>query len=112
MTLIDTETKRKLREMGVSGLVDALDSQDDVLTIGMPFAERLELAVDDAHATFAHQKIEGLIRRASLRYPDADLRRLDLIEERGLDRGVIRPGFSSGRFSCHRTGVRRDSCSV
>lgn len=89
MTMIDTETKRKLREMGVGVLVDALDGQDDTLTIGMPFAERVKVAVDDAHATFSHQKIEGLIRRAGLRYPDADLRRLDLIEERGLDRGVL-----------------------
>lgn len=89
MTIIDTETKHKLREMGVSALVDSLDGQDDILTIGMPFAERVKLAVDDAHATFSHQKIEGLIRRAGLRYPDADLRRLDLIEEQGIDRGVI-----------------------
>lgn len=89
MTMIDTETRRKLREMGGGILVEALAAQDDVLTIAMPFAERLQLAVDEAHATFSHQKIEGLIRRAGLRYPDADLRRLDLIEERGLDRAML-----------------------
>ena len=36
-----------------------------------------------------HSKVDGLIRRAGLRYPTADLRRIDLVEERGLDRGVI-----------------------
>jgi hypothetical protein len=66
-----------------------LEAQDDTLTLGMPFAERVELAGDDAHATFNHSKVEGLIRRAGLRYPHADLRRLDLIEQCGLDRGVI-----------------------
>lgn len=89
MTLIDTETKHKLREMGATALADALASQDDTLTIVMPFAERIKLAVDDAHASVSQQKIEGLIRRAGLRYPDAELRRLDLLEERHIDRGVI-----------------------
>lgn len=86
---IDSESKRKLREMGVATLVDALDAQDESLTLGMVFEERLKLAVDDAHAAYTHAKVDGLIRRAGLRYPDADLRRLDLLEERGLDRGVI-----------------------
>ena len=89
MSRIDSETKRKLREMGVASLVDAFETQDDTLTLGMPFEERIKLVVDDAHAAFSHSKVEGLIRRAGLRYPTADLRRLDLIEQRGLDRGVI-----------------------
>lgn len=89
MTLIDTDTKHKLREMGVGALADSFEMQDDVITVGMPFAERVKLAVDDAHASFTGQKITGLIRRAALRYPDAELRRLDLVEERGIDRGVI-----------------------
>ena len=89
MSRIDTESKRKLREMGAATLVDALQAQDDALTMGMAFEERIKLAVDDAHAAFTHAKVDGLIRRAGLRYPDADLRSLDLIEARGLDRGVI-----------------------
>ena len=89
MSGIDAETKRKLREMGVPALADALEGQDAGLTLGIPFGERVKLAVDDAHATFTHAKVEGLIRRAGLRYPNADLRRLDLLEQRGLDRGVI-----------------------
>lgn len=89
MTRIDSETKRKLREMGVGSLVDALNAQDDTLTLGMVFEERVKLVVDDAYATFTHSKVEGLIRRAGLRYPNADLRRLDLLEQRGLDRAVI-----------------------
>jgi len=89
MSGIDAETKRKLREMGVPALADALEGQDAGLTLGIPFGERVKLAVDDAHATFTHAKVEGLIRRAGLRYPNADLRRIDMVEQRGLDRGVI-----------------------
>lgn len=81
MSMLDAETKRKLREMGVTSLVDALEIQHDTLTIGMVFEERIKLAVDDAHATFTHTKVEGLVRRAGLRYPNADLRRVDLLEQ-------------------------------
>lgn len=72
MTSIDTETKRKLREMGAVALLEALESQDEDLTMGMSFDERLRLIVDEAHAVFNHAKIEGLIRRAGLRYPATD----------------------------------------
>lgn len=61
----------------------------DIITVGLPFAKRLKPAADDAQASFTGQKITALIRRAALRYPEAELRRLDLIEERGIDRGVI-----------------------
>ena len=89
MSGIDIETKRKLREMGATPLLEALEAHDDTLTLGMGFGERLRLVVDEAHSSFNHAKIEGLIRRAGLRYPAADLRRLDLVDERGLDRSVI-----------------------
>ncbi|RCS81238.1 ATP-binding protein [Brachybacterium alimentarium] len=89
MTTLDAHTKHKLREMGASSLLEALEGQDDTLALGMAFEERIQLAVDDAHATFTNAKVEGLIRRAGLRYPDADLRLVDRVEERGLDRGVL-----------------------
>ncbi|MGL5247331.1 MAG: ATP-binding protein, partial [Brooklawnia sp.] len=89
MSSIDIETKRKLREMGAAALLDALEAQNETLTLGLGFDERIRLVVDEAHSAFTHSKVEGLIRRAGLRYPTADLRRLDLVEERGLDRGLI-----------------------
>lgn len=89
MTVIDTETKRKLREMGATPLLEAIESQDEHLVLGMGFEDRLQLVVDEAHSAFNHSKIQGLIRRAGLRYPGADLRRLDLVEERELNRNVI-----------------------
>ncbi|MGP5638612.1 ATP-binding protein [Brachybacterium tyrofermentans] len=89
MTGIDIETKRKLREMGATAMLDAIEAQDEALVLGMSFEDRIQLVVDEAHSTFNHGKVEGLIRRAGLRYPGADLRRLDLVEERGLDRHTI-----------------------
>jgi len=89
MSRLDTETKRKLREMGATALLEALEAQDETLVLGLGFEEKIQLAVDEAHTSFTHQKVDGLIRRAGLRYPGADLRRLDLLAERGLDQGVI-----------------------
>lgn len=89
MSTIDTETRRKLRDMAAGPLLDALLAQDDTLTLGMSFEQRIQLAVDEAHSAFTHAKVDGLIRRAQLRYPNADLRRLDMLEERGLNRDVI-----------------------
>lgn len=89
MSGIDTETKRKLREMGAAPVLEALESEDESLVLGMSFHDRLRLIVDEAHSTFNHAKVEGLIRRAGLRYPAADLRSLDRVEERGRDRNVI-----------------------
>jgi len=89
MTIINTDTRRKLRDMSAGPLLDALLAQDDTLTLGMSFEQRIHLVVDEAHSAFTHAKVEGLIRRAQLRYPNADLRRLDMLEERGLNREVI-----------------------
>lgn len=89
MSRLDTETKRKLREMAATDLMAALDTQDELLTMGMPFEERIKLVVDDAYTSYMHSKVTGLIRRAGLRYPNADLRRIDHIDERGLNRGLL-----------------------
>ncbi|PTM85850.1 ATP-binding protein [Dietzia psychralcaliphila] len=92
MSSIDSETKRKLREMGAQSLLEALEAleaQHDDHVVGMSFGERLQLVVDHAHESLNHSKIDELIRRANLRYPAADLRRVDLAEERGLDRAAL-----------------------
>ncbi|WP_354235277.1 ATP-binding protein [Arthrobacter sp. UYEF3] len=89
MSRLDGETKRKLREMNASELLEAIDTQDETLSISLSFEERVRLVVDDAYSTFMHSKVAGLIRRAGLRYPNADLRRIDLLDERGLNRQLL-----------------------
>ena len=88
-SLLDIETKRKLREMNATDLLTAIDTQDPVVSAGLAFEDRLRMAVDEAYSSFTHSKVTGLIRRAGLRYPNADLRRIDLLEERGLDRSLL-----------------------
>lgn len=83
---LNAETRRKLREMGASDLLEALAAQDEEVCVGMPYAERIQMAVDEAHSSFVTQKVANLVKRAKLRYPEADVRSLDFDERRGLDR--------------------------
>ncbi|HJG41552.1 ATP-binding protein [Bifidobacterium pullorum] len=87
--IIDEQTRRKLRLMGADHLLDALERQDERACAGMTTGERVALAVDDAYNVWADRKITAMAKRAKPRYPQADLRTLDLIDERGLDRNRI-----------------------
>lgn len=47
--MIDQETRRKLREMGLGEMVEALDLQDsDATSMALPFDERTRMMVDYA----------------------------------------------------------------
>lgn len=45
---VNAETARKLREMGAAELLAALSAQDEAVCAGMAFAERVQMAVDEA----------------------------------------------------------------
>lgn len=83
---LSVDTKSKLRDMGAGDLLDAFTNQDDDMCMGMSHAERVQMAVDEAYASFVTQKIHNLTKRANLRYPEADVRSINFEEERGLDR--------------------------
>ena len=86
---LTVETKGKLRDMGANDLLEALAAQDDSLCMGMTCAERIQMAVDEAHSSFVTGKIRNLTKRANLRYPEADVRSVDFDEARGLDRLLV-----------------------
>ena len=75
--------------MGAAELLAALSAQDEAVCAGMAFAERVQMAVDEAHSDFITQKVRNLTRRAGLRYPEADVRSVDFFEGRGLDRVAV-----------------------
>ncbi|MBQ9001223.1 MAG: ATP-binding protein [Eggerthellaceae bacterium] len=87
--IIDTETKRKMRDMGYVDLLESLESQDDSAFMSASFEDRMRVAVDNAHQLFTDGKIKRLIKRARLRYDYADIRSVDLAEERKLDRVAL-----------------------
>ena len=92
---VNAETARKLREMGAAELLAALSAQDEAVCAGMAFAERVQMAVDEAHSDFITQKVRNLTRRAGLRYPETDVRSVDFFEGHGLDR-ILHPVQEEG----------------
>ncbi len=49
---LTVDTGDKLRDMGASDLLDAPGAQDEALCMGMTCAERVQMAVDEAHSAF------------------------------------------------------------
>ena len=76
--IIDSETKRKLREMNAAELLDAFERLDERTVMPLNHAEVVGLAVDNAYGGYTDAKIQRLVKRAGLRYPQADLRTIDL----------------------------------
>ena len=57
MSALDGETKRKLREMNAGELLEAIDTQDETLSISLSFEERVRLVVDDAYSTLPIRRL-------------------------------------------------------
>ena len=91
--------------MGATTILEAIASQDDALVMGMGFEQRMSLIVDEAYSSFSHNKVEGLIRRAGLRYPEADLRRIDMVEQRGLNHELLVSLATCGFIERHQNVV-------
>ena len=49
MTRLDPETRRKLREMGATALLEAFEARDETLMLGMGFEDQVKIVVDEAH---------------------------------------------------------------
>lgn len=75
--------------MNATDMPQAIETQDETLGMGLTFEARVRLIVDEAHSAFSTSQVGVLIRRAKLRYPNADLRQMDLIEERGQNRNTL-----------------------
>lgn len=85
---LTSETKRKLRDMGATNILDAFSAQDESMCMGMTFSERVQMAVDEAHSSFVTQKINNLTKRAFLRYSEADVRLIDFDDKRKSQQSI------------------------
>lgn len=101
---VNSETARKLREMGAAELLDALKAQDDGVCMGMTCAERVQMAVDEAHSSYISAKVRNLTKRAGLRYPEADARSIDFSDG---PRARPDPGGRAGDLRVRRARRQR-----
>ena len=66
--IIDSETKRKLREMNAAELLDAFERLDERTVMPLNHAEVVGLAVDNAYGGYTDAKIQRLVYFVKLRW--------------------------------------------
>jgi len=89
ITMINDETRRKLREMSMEEMIFALDlqSSDNAYT-AMPFDDRIKRLVDYVYQEKYNGKVQRLLKQARFRIPNAEVRDI-YYSERGLDRDLL-----------------------
>src|SRR5690554_2735149 len=86
MSLLNEETRRKLRELNLSEMVDAIDIQSqDTGYATLVFEDRMKLAVDYVYQKKYNTKVQRLIKMAKFRITNAAYNDIYYID-RGLDR--------------------------
>lgn len=95
--MINEETRRKLRELNLSEMIEALDTQmQDVGYVTFPFEDRIKMAVDYVYQKKYNSKVQRLIKMSKFRITNATYHDICYID-RGLDRQVMM-GISSCQF--------------
>ena len=126
MSLLNEETRRKLRELNLSEMIDAIDTQSqDVGYSTLSFEDRMKLAVDYVYQKKYNTKVQRLIKMARFRLTNAAFNDIYYID-RGLDRqklmalsncqfidtstSVIFHGFSGSGKSYLACALGRQAC--
>lgn len=72
--MLNDETKRKLRELNIGELIDAIEYQNqDPKSSTLSFDERFQRMVDYLYQEKYNSKIQRLIKSAKFRFPQADI---------------------------------------
>ncbi len=102
--MIDPETRRKAKEIGVPGLVDIMDIVDtDPSYAALSFDDKMRIVVDHVHAEMHRKKVESLIRSAKLRFPHADISNI-IYEDRPISRDLVNQ-LGTSQFVANATDV-------
>jgi|SRR5579875_3688827 DNA replication protein DnaC len=90
--MLNMPTVARMRQMGLSGMADALERQEEQgeLLEGATFEERLGLLIDAEWSYQEDKRLQRRLRDAHLRLPAACLEDLDLRRSRGLDKRLMR----------------------
>lgn len=87
--MLNDETKRKLRELNIGEIIDAIDFQNqDPVTVNLSFDERIQRMVDYIYQEKYNSKIQMLIKSAKFRFPQADIHSI-FYEGRTINRDAI-----------------------
>lgn len=87
---MNQETTRKLYEMRLSAMVEAINVQETSENCrGMSFNDRFELLVDAAYTARQSHKLERLIKQASFTTVEPSITNIDYLPDRQLDQQLI-----------------------
>ena len=65
--MVDPETKRKARELGVAGLAEIIDAVSaDPSYAALTFDEKIRIVIDHTHAEMGRKQVESLLKSAQL----------------------------------------------
>ncbi len=86
MSLLNEETRRKLRELNLNEMIEAINQQaQDIGYSTMSFENRMKLAIDFVYQKEYNSKVERLIKSAKFRIVNASFNDIYYID-RGLDK--------------------------
>lgn len=87
--MLDPETKRKARELGVPGLLEAVELVGtDPSYAALSFEEKVRVVVDYSYQEKSNAQVARLLRNAHLRLPQADISNIDY-DGRPVSRDVV-----------------------
>ena len=93
--MLNDETKRKLRLMGIGEYIHAIELQDeDDQMQGMSFSDRFQQLTDSVYQQKYDAKVEMLIKGARFRLPHADVHDVFYHKDRPIDRNLINSLYS------------------
>lgn len=95
IAMIDEETGRRLREMNMGEMVEALNLQEAGRTcMSMPFDERVRMMADHARGARRSSSVRRLTQRARLRLPAAEPGEMIYGGGRGIDGVLVREALT------------------
>lgn len=90
MKMLNEETRRKLRMMGLGEFIQAIELQENEPNVhSLPFQERFQLLTDNVFQMKYDAKVRALLKSAKLRLPNADVHDVFYHKERPLNRTLI-----------------------
>ena len=89
-TMLNDETRRKLRQMNIGENIEAIELQEqDPQTMALPFEQRFQQLTDSVDQQKYDTKVRKLIKSAKFRLPQADIHDAFYHEKRSVNRNVI-----------------------
>lgn len=103
--MLNEESRRKLKEIGMPEVIAAMDIQSRSPDIqSLPFDERMQMIVDYVHQEKYNSRIQRMLQAAKFRFPQADMKSM-FYDGRGLDKNLIVELSTCQYISQHRSIV-------